>query len=62
VWCARPVSHTINPKTTLGARELLDPADAALLDLPLLVALGWYLMFLAAQDVSMVAVTVATTG
>jgi hypothetical protein len=46
----------------ISARLEVDPAGAALPDLPLLAALGWYLMLLTAQDASIVAVTVATSG
>jgi hypothetical protein len=41
----------------ISARLEFDPANAASPDLPLLAALGWYLMLLAAQDSAAVAVT-----
>jgi hypothetical protein len=43
----------------ISARLEFDPANAASPDLPLLAALGWYLMLLAAQDSAAVAVTTA---
>ena len=42
----------------ISARLEWDPSDAALPDLPLLAALGWYLMLLTAQDAA-VAVSVS---
>jgi hypothetical protein len=45
----------------ISARLEFDPASAAAPDLPLLAALGWYLMLLTAQDAA-VAVSVTTVG
>lgn len=45
----------------ISARLECDPADGASSDLPMLAALGWYLMLLTAQDAA-VAVTVAAVG
>jgi hypothetical protein len=41
----------------ISARLECDPANAAAPDLPLLAALGWYLMLLTAQDAAAVSVT-----
>jgi hypothetical protein len=45
----------------ISARLEFNPSDAAMPDLPLLAALGWYIMLLTAQDAA-VAVTVAAVG
>jgi hypothetical protein len=46
----------------ISARVEFDPADAAVPDLPMLAALGWYLLLLAAQAAAAAAVMVAATG
>jgi hypothetical protein len=46
----------------VSARLEIVSADSSMLHLPMLAALGWYLMLLNAQDAAMAAVTVATTG
>jgi len=39
-----------------------DPSSAALPELPLLAALGWYLMILAAEDATVVAASTVVVG
>jgi hypothetical protein len=46
----------------ISARLEFDPGAAAAPDLPMLAALGWYLMLLTAQDAAATVVTVAAIG
>jgi hypothetical protein len=60
----RPLLH-FKQRTGLikiSARVEFDPADAAMPDLPMLAALGWYLLLLSTQAAAAVTVTVAATG
>jgi hypothetical protein len=45
-----------------SARLEIDPSSAAIAELPLLVALGWYLMILAAEDATVAAASTAVIG
>jgi hypothetical protein len=45
-----------------SARLEIDPPSAAIAELPLLVAIGWYLMILAAEDATAAVGSTAVTG
>jgi hypothetical protein len=46
----------------VSARIEFGSADTDLRELPMLAALGWYLMLITAEDAATIAVTVATNG